>query len=180
MVWYHACMHHGPANKLHRVATPLPLSLSCQVEPLKHSRSSPLHFHLSIQPSPHLTIQRSSSCHTSLHPPHPTPVCYTCAPIRAAEVISLPFCHSSSFIHPSIHPSPITSSSTLLSSPPLHTGTQIVSVEEASLYSKELLQTYLYVLSKIYTVCCGMCSFFLKNVIQLTVSCLLPAGSMIC
>lgn len=37
LVPYHACMHHGPANKLHRVATLLPLSLSCQVEPLKHS-----------------------------------------------------------------------------------------------------------------------------------------------
>lgn len=51
LVWYHACMHHGPANKLHRVATPLPLSLSCQVEPLKHSLSSPLHFYPSIHPS---------------------------------------------------------------------------------------------------------------------------------
>lgn len=48
---YHGCMHHGLANKLHRVATLLPLSLSCQVEPLKHSPSSPLHFYPSIPPS---------------------------------------------------------------------------------------------------------------------------------
>lgn len=41
LVPYHACMHHGPANKLHRVATLLPLSLSCQVEPLKHSPPPP-------------------------------------------------------------------------------------------------------------------------------------------
>lgn len=115
-------MHHEPANKLDRVATPLPLSLSCQVEPLKHSRSSPLHFHLSIQSSPHLTIQRSSSRHTSVPPP---PACYTCTPIRAAGIVYdlPPLCHSSSSIHPSIHPSPITSSSTLPRSPPLHTST---------------------------------------------------------
>ena len=113
LVWYHACMHHGPANKLHRVATPLPLSLSCQVEPLKHSLSSPLlsspllsihpFLHLPFQPPPH-------SWHAPLpaHPcaPHP-PISFTCAPIRAAGVISLPFViplHSSVHLLSAFHP----------------------------------------------------------------------------
>lgn len=65
LAWCHACMHHGPANKLHRVATLLPLSLSCQVEPLKHFPFSPLH------PSLHLLVQPSSS---SVSPPSPIPV----------------------------------------------------------------------------------------------------------
>lgn len=115
LVWYHACMHHGPANKLHRVATPLPLSLSCQVEPLKHSLSSPLHFypsiHPSIPPSP-LPVPPPPlpSWHAPLpaHPcvPHP-PISFTCTPIRAAGVISLPFViplHSSVHLLSAFHP----------------------------------------------------------------------------
>ncbi len=93
LVWYHACMHHGPANKLHRVATLLPLSLSCQVEPLKHSPSSPLHFHASIHPSISF-IKFSPPWHAPSpahpHAPHP-PITYACTPIRAAEVTSLHF-----------------------------------------------------------------------------------------
>lgn len=78
LVWYHACMHHGPANKLHRVATPLPLSLSCQVEPLKHSPSSPLHYtsiHPSIPPSPHPVFPFLRLLTLTLPiPPFPLPV----------------------------------------------------------------------------------------------------------
>lgn len=72
-------MHHGPANKLHRVATLLPLSLSCQVEPLKHSPTfsfflAPLSIYLSIRPSsnpsllllPHFSAS-SPSCFPSCH-----------------------------------------------------------------------------------------------------------------
>lgn len=78
LVWYHACMHHEPANKLHRVATLLPLSLICQVEPLKHSPSSPLH------PSLHLPIQPSPSLLAHHHAPHP-PTSYTCTLVKARK-----------------------------------------------------------------------------------------------
>lgn len=99
-------MHHEPANKLDRVATPLPLSLSCQVEPLKHSRSSPLHFHLSIQSSPHLTIQRSSSRHTSVPPPTPTPrMLYLHTHKGCRYSVWSPSPLSFLFIYPSLYPS---------------------------------------------------------------------------
>lgn len=101
-VWYDACMHHGPANKLHRVATPLPLSLSCQVEPLKHSPFSPLHCHPSIHPS----ISPSS-----LPPPGtllrlltlmlPTPISYTCSAHQDCRSDLFPL-SSYPFIYPSI------------------------------------------------------------------------------
>lgn len=108
LVWYHACMHHGPANKLHRVATPLPLSLSCQVEPLKHSLSSPLHFYPSIHPS----IPPSP---LPVPPPPPFLACsFACSSLCAPSPHFLylhthqgcrsdlpPLCHSPPFIRPS-------------------------------------------------------------------------------
>lgn len=91
-------MHHGPANKLHRVATPLPLSLSCQVEPLKHSLSTPLHFHPSIHPS----ISSSGLPHSwrsLLHAPPPRHLLplYT---HQACRSDFPPFRHSPSFLCP--------------------------------------------------------------------------------
>lgn len=134
LVWYHACMHHGPANKLHRVATPLPLSLSCQVEPLKHSPSSPLHY-TSIHPSLHLLIQSSPSFaySPSRFPSHHFLYLYTHQGCRN----DLPLLHHSPpFIHPSIHPSPVTSSLPLLSFPSSHTDTLKISSKAASLHFK--------------------------------------------
>lgn len=100
LVCYHACMHHGPANKLHRVATPLPLSLSCQVEPLKRPSSTPLHSHPSIYLTSLLLCWHIlAPAYTLDLPPIPS----TCAAISAAGGLGLvSLWHSH---HPSIHPS---------------------------------------------------------------------------
>lgn len=98
LVCYHACMHHGPANKLHRVATPLPLSLSCQVEPLKRPSSTPLHSHPSIYLTGLLLCWHIlAPAYTLDLPPIPS----TCAAISAAGGLGLvSLWHSH---HPSIH-----------------------------------------------------------------------------
>lgn len=82
--WYHACMHDGPANKLHRVATRLLLSLSCQVGLLKRSLPSFLCL-LTFMPPP---------------PPCPVLVHPSGQQKRSPSFIL----YSPSFVRPSIYP----------------------------------------------------------------------------
>lgn len=85
MLRYHACMHHGPANKLHRVATPLPLSLSCQVEPLKHSPTFPFF--------PPLSLSIYPSIFPSVRPPSSDPLLLFLPHFSASSPSCFPSCH---------------------------------------------------------------------------------------
>lgn len=103
---YHGCMHHGAANKLHRVATPLPLSLSCQVEPLKHPPSLPPHLHPSIHLSIPLSPIRPVSWHAVCSPecPLPPPPFSAISVAHQPRTSDLPPLHYYPSFYPSILP----------------------------------------------------------------------------